>query len=409
MNTKFYDLLGLKPNATQDDIKKAYRKLAAKYHPDKNKDAGAEEMFKEISHANEILSDPNKRKLYDQFGEEGVNAGMDDDMDPMASFFNHMHQAQQRRPVAQMQQKITLKEYFTKNFITVTIPRAVRCNDCDATGFNDKKPHLCKKCDGSGISVQIFRNGPFTQQIQQKCPHCNGLKYDMDAMNIKCNTCNAKGTVQINEKVEVPIPPDLVRNPVSIIHEKGPWIENKYIDLAVVFKLKLPKGYGMTSPDKKLIYTMHINYTETICGFRRFINHPSGKKILIISEKGYIINPDHIYSIDRLGFSGDFMYLNFVIHYPEKVIMPKKKSLTYESLEEMFGERRISDVNNDSDIEPENIYTLSTLSKINNNRNANDVDQNSDDSDGSDDSDEEYDNHSHFSNFQDQAPQCAQQ
>lgn len=367
-DTELYDLLGVKPTATEEDIKRAYRKLAIKYHPDKNKEPGAEDMFKKITNAYEILLNPEKRQIYDQFGEEGLKSGMaDDDMDPMADIFRRMHQ--QRKPATQHKQNITLQEYFTKKTIKISYSRDVRCDACDATGFTDKQPHRCKQCNGSGMIMQIIQQGPMIQQYQRTCPLCKGKKNDTTATNIKCLKCNAQGTNTIMEDLEVDIPSDISRHPVTLVPEKGSWMENKYIDLMVVFNLKMSKGFTMTS-DKKLIYTMHINYPETICGFRRSIAHPSGKKILIVAEKGYIINPDNIYILDKQGFDNDIMYLTFMVHYPEKISLPKKKvALTYDNLESSLGNRRSPNVE-DEDIDPANILTLSTLNKINNNPRA---------------------------------------
>lgn len=362
-NTDYYELLGVKRNASQEEIKKAYRKKAMKYHPDKNDDPSAEEMFKKINHAYEILSNPKKKEIYDQYGEEGLTSGMDED--PILNFF--MRRGQNRRPMERKKHKITLEEYFTKKTIKILIQRNVRCEFCDATGFNDKKPHYCKKCNGTGMTIQILQQGPFVQQIQSTCMFCKGKKYDLQSVGILCPQCKGKGTEKIDELVDVEIPFDIVKDPVTIVPEKGPWLNDRYIDLAVIFDVKISKGFNISKPDRKLVYTMHINYPETICGFRRIIDHPSGKKILIVSEKGYIINPDNIYLLEKLGFADDVMYLNFVIHYPERIELPRKKLLCYETLEFSLGTRRVPDVDADVDIEPENIYVLGTLNKINNN------------------------------------------
>jgi len=257
-----------------------------------------------------------------------------------------------------------LEEYFTKKFSTVRVPRDIKCDQCDATGFSDKQRHHCRGCRGAGIVVQTIRQGPIIQQIQTVCPACEGKKYDTKLLDLKCANCNGKGSVVAGENIEVAIPIDIIRNNTTILPEKG-LHEGKQIDLMVIFMLKMSKGYSKTS-DGKLVYIMHINYPETICGFKRTINHPSGKKILIVSEKGYVINPDNIYLLDRLGFSNDIMYLSIQIHYPETITLPKKKTLTFENLESAMGTRRAPNVEND-EIEPECIYTLSTVSKINNN------------------------------------------
>ena len=368
--TELYEDLGVKPDATDEEIKRAYRKMAMKYHPDKNQASpeAASEMFKKISHANEILSDPEKKKIYDQFGEEGLKAGFDDMGSTMEEILRSMNRQQQGPRPTEIIQNLKLEDYFTKKHVTIAINLDVVCEKCDATGFTDKIQHKCKQCDGKGIVMKLVQQGPMLQQFQCTCPVCKGNKFDNSANNLKCPACKAKGTIKSKENINVEIPVDITRYPVTIVSEKGKWLDGKYADLAVIFKLKMPKYFGMSS-DKKLIYTMHINYPETMCGFRKVIMHPSGKKILIVAEKGYVINPDHIYFIDKRGFNGDIMYLSFMINYPEKVSLPnnKKLLLNFQNIETTMGTRLEPNVENDKGIDPEHIYTLSTISKINNN------------------------------------------
>lgn len=366
-NTKLYKTLEIEKNASQTTIKKAYRRLAAKYHPDRNKEPDAEEKFKEITNAYEILSDPNKRVKYDQFGEEGMN-------DPFAGGgfdpFGMFNMGRQQQKVTQHIHKLTLEEYFTKNSVNINVARKTNCNECDATGFTDKTYHKCKVCNGSGISVRIISHGHFIQQSQSVCPSCNGQKFDVTEINGRCPSCNGKGTIETIETIEANIPSNILGNPMTLLPEKGEFVGGRQLDLAVVFKLKMPKNFGYTS-DRKLIYTMSINYIETMCGFKRVIEHPSGKKILIVSDKGNVINPDIIYTLDNLGFSNDVMYLTFTINYIDKIDIPRKTKelLNFENLEEYMGERFCPNYT-ENDIDPENVFNLSTIDKINNNPRA---------------------------------------
>ena len=373
----YYKILGIDRNATERDIKKAYRKLAVKYHPDRCQDENASEMFKQINNAYDILSDSEKRKIYDQYGEKGFKQGMgmdDDFMDPM-DIFSRMRP---RRPVDQMQYTIKLDDYFTKKKVTIPVSRNIKCDECDATGFTDKQKHHCNQCGGNGIIVQVIPVGPgISQQIQMPCPTCKGRKYDVNATNLQCKHCTGTGSVKKTEMVDVDIPRNITTNPITKLNGAGSWVDGSYVDLAIIFKLKIPKGFGITS-DKKLIYTMNINYPETLCGFRRTINHPSGKIILVVSEKGYVINPDHIYHLDMLGLNGEKMYLNFIINYPESIVMPKNKMLNFNNLDSMMGSRYQIDEPSTTNIDSMNIYILGRLTKINNNHRSQTDDDNSD-------------------------------
>lgn len=374
VHTEYYDVLGVSPVADDKEIRKAYRKMVLKYHPDKNKDPSAAEMYKKVQNVYEILSNPEKRKIYDERGERGVKQQEELEKDPMNPFnvFSRM-QEQRIKPKMQYQHNITLAEYFRNETVTITYQRDTRCNTCDATGFADKKPHQCKQCDGSGVILRVIQHGMTIQHISTPCPQCGGKKYDTTSHNVnRCVECGGKGTIGMMENVEVPLPDNIIREPVILIPQKGPWYDGKFIDLEVHFRLKMPDNFKMTS-NGKLIHVMHINFTETICGFRRIIDHPSGDKLLIIAEKGIIINPDYFYLLEKQGFGNDVMYLSFVIHYPEKIIIPKKNAgmLNFENLESIFGDRYAPNYGSDSGIKIENIFTLSTTEKINNNPETN--------------------------------------
>lgn len=368
-NNNLYEILGVTTDATDEQIKKAYRKLAMKYHPDKNSSPEAAEKFKNINHANEILSNPQKRQIYDRFGEEGIQNGMADmpDMHGFDEFFG-MGGSREQKMAMRHNHQIRLDEYFIKKTVTITIQKDIKCDPCDGTGFTDKQFHHCKSCNGSGIIMQHIQQGPVIQRIQTTCPTCNGKKHDTSAASLSCTKCKSSGKKPSKETIEVPLPKNIVKDPTIIMEGKGPWHDGKYIDLFVNFKLRMKKNYSITN-NNKLLYEMQINYPETICGFRRLIAHPSGKNILLVSEKGYIINPNMIYELDNLGFDKDVMYVKFLINYPERVkITNTKAKLNFTTLDSVLGDRFEPNVEEDKGIEPQNIYTLSTLTKINNDR-----------------------------------------
>jgi DnaJ-class molecular chaperone len=355
-NNKLYETLEIDSSASLNTIKKAYRKLATKYHPDRNKDPDAEEKFKEISHAYEILSDPEKRARYDQFGEENET---NNPMNPFDFFMGN-----QRKHATSHVHKLSLKDYFTKTSIQIKIPRKKDCNTCDSTGFSDKKYHHCKTCNGSGICVQVINQGFFTQHIQSPCTSCKGSKIDINDVEGRCPACNGKGKIKEYEILEVNIPRNILHTQSIIVPEKGEFVKGRQLDLEILFKLNLSKNFAITS-DRKLIYIMTINYPETMCGFRRILDHPNGKKILIVSNKGNVINPDTIYMLDNLGIANDVLYLKFNINYIEKFEISRKTKeiISFDTLENFIGSRYVPDYDED-DIDPEYVYNLSTVGKV---------------------------------------------
>jgi molecular chaperone DnaJ len=223
----YYDVLGVPKNASEDEIKKAYRTLAKQYHPDVNKDAGAESKFKEINEAYENLSDPQKRQTYDQFGHQGANfgggaggfnaGGFSDLGDIFSQFFggrqggaNSQNRSQKdtSRPTKgeDIQMNITIDFLesclgATKN---INVDILEDCKSCGGTGAKSKSDIVtCSRCNGRGIITET-RNTLFgTMQQQSSCPVCGGTG---KVIKEKCLTCKGQGRVKVSKTASVRIP-----------------------------------------------------------------------------------------------------------------------------------------------------------------------------------------------------------
>tara|TARA_Y100001968_G_scaffold326975_1_gene371078 strand:+ start:553 stop:1683 length:1131 start_codon:yes stop_codon:yes gene_type:complete len=219
----FYDLLGVSRDADADALKSAYRKMARQYHPDINKEAGAEDRFKEIGRAYEVLSDPQKRSSYDQFGEAGVGAGagMPDmgDMGGFADLFETFFsgfggpgapntRSQRRGP----QQGDDLRYDLTIEFNNavfgqekeIKIPHLETCDSCRGSGAKaGTSPINCNTCGGAGQVRRATRTpfGSFTQVAE--CPTCGGIG---QVISNPCNSCNGQGVKQVRKKLRINIP-----------------------------------------------------------------------------------------------------------------------------------------------------------------------------------------------------------
>lgn len=216
----YYNILNIDKKATQDEIKRAYRKLAIKYHPDKNQgNKDAEEKFKEISEAYEVLSDPKKREEYDTYGSVGNGPRLDPN-DIFKEFFgrsggfnpfggfgdifgnNHRYSNANYKDMPQqgkdtyIKLSISLKESYIGISKEITIKDYSTCTKCNGSGGTTG---VCKKCNGSGMFVQ--RSG-FTI-MQTTCPHCGGTGTEIIS---KCTECHGEGYVTSDKKVTVNIP-----------------------------------------------------------------------------------------------------------------------------------------------------------------------------------------------------------
>lgn len=195
----YYQVLGLNKNATQSDIKKSYKNLAKKSHPDVG---GDEEKFKEISEAYETLSDENKRKEYDTFGHNKPN-GYNRNYQDMSGFgFNPKNQARNRKGRDyRVNIHVSLEDIFEGGTKKIKYNRDAACTTCNSVGgFGNAK---CIKCDGNGYLIEHTRTPFGIIQNVVTCNHCNGLG---ETYQDKCGECNGSGVKTKEENIEIVIP-----------------------------------------------------------------------------------------------------------------------------------------------------------------------------------------------------------
>lgn len=243
----YYEILGVPRNATQEEIKKAFRRLARKYHPDINKDPDAQEKFKEINEAYQVLSDPEKRKLYDTYGHsafEGAGAqggqnfedfvrGFGDLGDFLRDFmeggfgfdfdtiFGNATRSRrrgsrraQRGEDLQKRIQITLEEAYTGTTKEVSVERMAECSACGGTGVDRSKGvHRCPTCGGRGEVVQTR----MFITISQTCPTCRGE----GVISQPCPSCGGSGRVSHREKIKVRIPAGVNTGSRLVVEGKG--------------------------------------------------------------------------------------------------------------------------------------------------------------------------------------------
>ncbi|HAX78517.1 MAG TPA: molecular chaperone DnaJ, partial [Cyanobacteria bacterium UBA11372] len=226
MPRDYYDILGVNRSADKEEIKRAYRRLARKYHPDVNKEPGAEERFKEINRAYEVLSEPETRARYDRFGEAGVSSaaasgfqdlgdigGFADIFESFFSGFGGMGTqttAGRRRsgPARGDDLRLDLKLEFREAVFggekEIRISHLETCEVCSGTGAKPgTRPRTCSSCSGSGQVRRVTRTpfGSFTQV--SVCPTCNGTG---QVIEDKCEACEGKGQKQVTKKLKITIP-----------------------------------------------------------------------------------------------------------------------------------------------------------------------------------------------------------
>ena len=224
----YYEVLGVDKNASQDEIKKAYRKLAMKYHPDQNQDnKEAEEKFKEINEAYEILTDAEKRQMYDQFGHAGVDpnanagggfgggfSGNGDFGDIFGDIFNMfgggggfsqgMNNAPRKGGDIKVNLSISFEEAAFGTEKKIKLSRREKCSKCDGTGANPgSNVTTCDKCGGSG-QVRVTQKSIFgMMQTVQVCDKCQG---EGTIIETPCTKCNGSGFEKVERQITIKIP-----------------------------------------------------------------------------------------------------------------------------------------------------------------------------------------------------------
>lgn len=290
-NKNYYETLGVPKNATEDQIRKAYRELAKKYHPDVSKEKDAEQKFKEIQEAYSVLSDKEKRQNYDTYGSaegfagqgfSGFNGqgfgGFEGFSDIFSSFFGGSRSRQRKynSPNERMQGE-DLQTHITIDFLEATLgcskkinlTRTINCKTCSGTGAKTSSDiDICSNCHGSGY-VQIQQNSLFGPIVTESpCPRCGGKG---KTIKNKCITCNGNGRVKQAETIEVNIPAGVDNNMRLRVPGKGNEGYNggQNGDLHIDFTVRPHKLFKRNEND--IYIELDITFSEAALGTTRDI------------------------------------------------------------------------------------------------------------------------------------------
>jgi DnaJ family protein A protein 2 len=339
MKTCAYQILGIPKNATDTEIKKAYRTQAVKCHPDKNPDnKQAEEEFKKLSEAYSILSDPQKKLAYDQFGWQAVSneaqsssANSPFGFPPDPSFFNMFFQGQNVRKRVQKPSpinesvSITFEELYCGFNKNIAITKKVVCMSCCGTGSQSKKSSICSGCNGQGVKVEIRQMGPIIQQLQSQCNICGGTGEVVD-INDACQECSGSKVVlkTVNENISTKgsYPTGYKYARLNKGHELPTGISG---DLFIEIKVSPNKNWKRENSTSlnivhRLRTTLKNHYTDKYM----YINHLDGS-VLRLSKKNihpkittFVIPKMGLKDSNNLHIVGNLIVLIDIV-FPEKL------------------------------------------------------------------------------------------
>ncbi|MDP6641819.1 MAG: molecular chaperone DnaJ [Candidatus Nanoarchaeia archaeon] len=280
----YYEILGINKNASKDEIKKTYKKLALKYHPDRNKEKGAEEKFKEISEAYAVLSDDTKKQQYDTYGhagfdqrysQEDIFRGADfgsvfEDLFGESSnifdmfFGGNFNRGRRQRRGNDLQYNLTIdfEEAAFGIDKEVTINKDIECSKCQGSGAEHGELEQCSTCQGSGMQKRTQRT-PFGMfQTTTTCGNCNG---EGEVSKKVCLNCNGNGVEKKSKKIKIKIPKGIDNGQFLRIRGEGQDIKNGSSgDLIVVVNVKAHKYF--TRDENNIHLDFPISFSQAALG-----------------------------------------------------------------------------------------------------------------------------------------------
>lgn len=358
----YYEVLGLDKSATADQIKKAYRKAAIQFHPDKNPgDATAEEKFKEAAEAYDILSSPEKKSRYDQFGHSGMQGGfggggggfsgggfnMEDIFDRFGDIFGghfggfggggSRGQRVNRGSDLRVKVRLTLKDVAEGTDKKLKISKLITCDKCNGTGAKDANSYsTCTTCNGNGSVTQVVNTFFGRQQVSQPCPTCSGSG---KIIINKCDKCHGNGVVKADEVVEIRIPKGVDEGMQLSVSGKGNAAKQGGVNGDLLVLIEMIPHDELTRDGNDLLYNLQLNVADAILGSSVEVPNIEGKikiKIDAGTQPGRVLRLRGKGLPDINGYgTGDILVIVDVF-IPKSVSKDEKKVLEKLSESENF-------------------------------------------------------------------------
>ncbi|MEM0123090.1 MAG: molecular chaperone DnaJ [Conexivisphaerales archaeon] len=331
----YYEILGVSKSASQEEIKNAYRKLALKYHPDVNKSRDAEEKFKEITEAYAVLSDQEKRKKYDMYGEEGIhaqyseedlfrNVNFDDVFrgfgfnfdDIFKNFFGNFSGYRQESLDIGYDLDLTLEDLMSDRPKIIEIDRVDPCPVCKGTGLEAGGRWVtCPECNGTGQKRVVKRAGFASFVTVSTCERCHGTGKIADK---PCRACGGTGKVRKNVKIEVKIPAGVEDGDQLRIKGEGNYGNGRRGDLYLMVHILPNQIFRKDRQD--LIATLSVNFLDSILGNEIEAEGLNGEKIKL-KVKPYT-QSDDVIRVRGKGLPKPHGFGRGDLIFKVKVVMP---------------------------------------------------------------------------------------
>jgi len=311
----YYKVLEINRDATTQDINRAFRKLSLKYHPDKNPgDQEAAQRFLDINKAHEILSDPEKRRIYDLQGEEGLERKLRGEDDRWGG---------RRGPNAHADISVTLEDLYRGATRDMSMQRNVICTSCRGTGAKDGQTKICQYCNGQGVRLERVSVGPgFSMQMQTTCQYCGGRGRTFAA---SCTKCKGRKVVPETKVLHVVIEKGM-KDGQQIVFERESEQHPDYTPGDVIFTLRQQPHSRFKRIGNTLFYDCQLDLKEAILGFKKTVKHLDDHYTEISAKPNEVIQPFSVKIIKGEGMPvhndpgtyGD-MHVKFNVKLPKKL------------------------------------------------------------------------------------------
>lgn len=350
----YYEVLGVSKTATDDEIKKAYKKKAIQYHPDRNPgNKEAEAKFKEAAEAYDVLRDPNKRARYDQFGHEGLNgaggfggggAGMN--MDDIFSMFGDIfgghggfggfggggraRKPQYRGGDLRLKVRMTLQEAATGVTKKFKVKKKVTCTHCHGSGAEGSgATDTCPTCHGSGVVTRTQQSIFGMMQTQTVCPTCGG---EGTIIKSKCKHCGGEGVVDGEEVIEVKIPAGVSDGVIVNVPGKGHAGRRNGVPGDIQVYIEEEADKELLREDNNLIYNLLLDVPTAALGGTAEIPTLDGKvkiKIEPGTQPGKVVRlrGKGLPALQGYGYGTGDLIVNISVYIPETLSRDEKKAL----------------------------------------------------------------------------------
>lgn len=355
----YYEVLGVSKTATDDEIKKAYRKIAIKYHPDRNPgNKEAEEKFKEAAEAYDVLHDQQKRQQYDQFGFNAPGGGFGDgggfsSMDDIFSMFGDIfgghggggfggfggfgggggarRKPQYRGADLRMKVSLTLQEVLTGTTKKFKVKKDVACQHCHGTGAEaGSGSETCLTCHGSGVVSRTVRTMLGMMQTQSECPTCHG---EGTVIKNKCTECGGTGVVKGEEVVEVKIPAGVAEGMVVNVPGKGNAGQHNGISGDIQVYITEEPNDTFVRDGNDVIYNLLLDFPTAVLGGDVEIPTIDGGKVKIKVEPGtqpgktLRLRGKGLPSVPGYGNGTGDLVVNISVYVPKTLSSDEKKAI----------------------------------------------------------------------------------